>query len=468
MKRIFTYFRMLAAVLLAGAALFACTMTDVLADETDQPDNGPKVYSITIKAGNARTKALTFNGSSEDPTNALKATWADGDELTIYNSTKGKPFTGTLAASNVSVDGLTATFSGTVSGVVDEGDELELRYHYHEFAEYSGQDGTLASAAGYDCATATMHVGSIDDSKKITFTEGSATFETQTAIVKLSLKEGSTPLSATTLTLSASVVLDPESPATSVQLYSYTIPSDTYSTDGNGAGILYFALPGQDAVESYFQSIFNTSVDIQSIWYKFSTVKDDVTLSCDKYGYPFVTGHYYRAELAMTPPYYAAKSDDIGKIIATDGNIYATLSDIPEGKEVVGMIAYVGALPLGDASGCAHGLAIGKKMVARLHWEHACELATMNTPTILGGVWRLPSKDDMENMFQAFDGAGKFKEKYCLVYSEDTSAFYNYSWTSTKNNRNYYQYKIQNNDVSFHEEVNDLSRKAYIYPVLAF
>lgn len=463
---------MLAAVLLAVVALFACTMNDVPANETNQPDNGPKVYSITIKAGNARTKALAFNGSSEDPTNALKATWADGDELTIYNSTKGKPFTGTLTASNVSVDGLTATFSGTVSGVIDEGDELVLRYHYHEFAEYSGQDGTLASAADYDCATAIMHVDSIDENKKITFTEGSATFETQTAIVKLSLKEGTDPLSATTLTLSASVVMDPESPATSVPLYSYTIPSGTYSAAGNGAGILYFALPGQDAVESYFQSIFNTSVDIQSIWYNFSTIKDDVTLSCDKYGYPFVAGHYYRAELAMIvpPPYYAATSGDIGKIIATDGNIYATLSDIPEGKEVVGMIAYVGALQLGEASGCAHGLAIGRKMNMNFPWDASYDQATENTPTILGGGWRLPSKDDLENMFQAFGGAGKFKEKYCLVYTEDTSAFSSFSWTSTQDEitLKFYKYKITDNAVSFSLERNVSERKAWTYPVLAF
>jgi hypothetical protein len=66
MKKTFIFSRTLAALLFAGATIFSCTLTEEPFNESDQPIvDGPKVYTLTITAGNAATKALNIDGMAQ-------------------------------------------------------------------------------------------------------------------------------------------------------------------------------------------------------------------------------------------------------------------------------------------------------------------------------------------------------------------------------------------------------------------
>ena len=90
----------------------------------------------------------------------------------------------------------------------------------------------------------------------------------------------------------------------------------------------------------------------------------------------------------------AVTSAYIGSVVTTDGNVYATASDATAaGKTAVAMIAYVNG---------SNGLAIQlNSSPESKDWEGAKTYAEgLNTSTpIAGGTWRLPSKEDWQNMF---------------------------------------------------------------------
>ena len=112
----------------------------------------------------------------------------------------------------------------------------------------------------------------------------------------------------------------------------------------------------------------------------------------------FVDGQYYEIGLRMVqePAYYAATSGDIGKVIGVDGNIYDNVAAANASSTAVAMIAYVG-----NASNCAHGLAIALDDVSasKLHWADAMTASAAQTPAVFGGTWRLPSILDWQYMF---------------------------------------------------------------------
>ena len=112
----------------------------------------------------------------------------------------------------------------------------------------------------------------------------------------------------------------------------------------------------------------------------------------------FVDGQYYEIGLRMVqePAYYAATSGDIGKVIGVDGNIYDNVAAANASSTAVAMIAYVG-----NASNCAHGLAIALDDVSasKLHWADAITASAAQTPAVFGGTWRLPSILDWQYMF---------------------------------------------------------------------
>ena len=105
-----------------------------------------------------------------------------------------------------------------------------------------------------------------------------------------------------------------------------------------------------------------------------------------------------KTQAAPAPTYTMAANattDDIGKLICTDGHIHAYNTDAECTATRVAMIAYVG-----NGSDCTHGLAI--QLIAKpskMDWSNACSYTSY--PSITGnlGTWRLPSKADWQNMF---------------------------------------------------------------------
>ena len=126
--------------------------------------------------------------------------------------------------------------------------------------------------------------------------------------------------------------------------------------------------------------------------------------------------------IAPAPAYYAATNYDIGKVIGSDGNIYAskTAAEAVNGVAAVAMIAYVGT-----ASNCAHGLAIALENVGNGNtWDSAAGLcnAWNTSKTVTGGTWRLPSIVDWQYMFVGCGTDGPVNENptagsYSMSYS---------------------------------------------------
>ncbi len=188
MKKIQSSIKMLAALLVAGAAFTACSSDDNTASE--QPVNpAQQTYTLTVnaaKGSNATTRALSLSGST------LNATWGAGEVVKVYNASSEEIATLTpVTAGSASAD-LTGTITGTVPSV---NDALTLKFLS---ASYTSQDGTLAYiGANCDYATASVTVSSVGGG---TITTTDATFTNQQAIVKFTLTDkSSNDISATQL-----------------------------------------------------------------------------------------------------------------------------------------------------------------------------------------------------------------------------------------------------------------------------
>lgn len=222
-------------VLILSALCFA-TMTLVFSGckkETNDPQEPAKVqtYKMSIQASkgtdqqaNGPRKVIGLDGTT------LNASWQEGERVTVYNVTKVADLTGYLEAQS---DGASVQLEGTLTGTVEAGDELTLKYLS---ANYTGQDGTLDYiSANCDYAVAEdVEVVSVGGST--IYTTGTADFVNQQAIVKFTLKDAAdhtTLLSPTALTFNDGTA----------DIATLTIPAATYTTNG-GAGVLYVAVPG--------------------------------------------------------------------------------------------------------------------------------------------------------------------------------------------------------------------------------
>ena len=198
MKKIIFNIKTLAALLMAGAAFTACSNEDDLIKE--QPVNPTQKYIMTVNASkgdDATTRALTLGRNDADTKNVLNATWAAGEQVTVYNVTKSAALDGYLEVQSA---GASTTLKGALTGTVEAGDELRLSFLN---PIYSGQNGTLAYiAANCDYAVATVTVASVDGDN-IT-TAAAAAFANQQAIVKFRLKDtDGNDLNASSLTIAA-------------------------------------------------------------------------------------------------------------------------------------------------------------------------------------------------------------------------------------------------------------------------
>ncbi len=287
MKKIQSSIKMLAALLVAGAAFTACSSDDNTVSE--QPVNpAQQTYTLTVnatKGSNATTRALEFDGEG-----ALNATWATTENVYVK---KGDTWaTGSLKPQ---ADGATATLKGTLSGVaIAAGDALTLQFPKSGDISYSGQLGTLANiAANFDYATAGVTVESVTDGN--INVSGTASFTNQQAIIKFTLlnSEGSALASNPT----AFSITDGTNTVTLSD-----IPNATYTT--NGAGVLYVAFPA--AGESKTITLTAT-VDGNAYTYTTSSAKT------------FSNGNYYAITVKMKKSPLTLEAVKAGTITVNNG-----------------------------------------------------------------------------------------------------------------------------------------------------
>ena len=275
MKKFITDIRTLAALLIAGAAMTACSsIDDIIIDE--QPVNPAKqTYTLTVKAskgGDATTRALTLTNEGNKTT--LKAYWDGSETVTVK---EGDTPLGTLTVTPDATDNTQATLSGEL-GAAPSGTELTLELFSNA---YNSQDGTLAYIANNcDYATATTTV--MYDAVNKTITGTNADFTNQQAIIKFTLKDkaNNEAISPSDLTV--------DDGTSTVELTS--IPGTTYTANGGDNNVLYVAFPATGSLETVTLT---------------ATVNDD-TYTYEKSDATFVNGKYYEITVKMTKQAAAA------------------------------------------------------------------------------------------------------------------------------------------------------------------
>ena len=252
------------------AALAACSGDDdqLVAFEVSPLE---KEYTLSVETAKgigvvvgdlqSQTRALTQSGST------LNASWATTDR--VYVQKGGTWATGSLQPQTA---GATATLKGSLTGVaiaVDE--ELILQFPKSGTPDYSGQKGTLEDiAANYDYATATATVRAVSANGMVA--ADAATFTNQQAIVRFTLldaADGTTPVNATSLTVSDGT-------------NTYTVNPAAATND------LYVAIPG------FSGQTVTLKATAASGKYKF--VKPAVS---------FTNGQYYEVTVKMEEPTWA-------------------------------------------------------------------------------------------------------------------------------------------------------------------
>lgn len=156
-------------------------MTGCNKNEPEQPAK-VQTYHVSIQAGkgdanqqNGPRKALGLDGTT------LTASWKTGEQVSVRNVTKSTDLTGFLVAES---NGVQTMISGDLTGTINAGDELLLRFLS---PDYTNQQGTIAYIAEHcDYAEATIHVASVTWGS-ITFEESIADFHNRQAIAKFTL-----------------------------------------------------------------------------------------------------------------------------------------------------------------------------------------------------------------------------------------------------------------------------------------
>ena len=320
MKQTMKTLKMWAALLVAVVALAACS-SDAESEVTQPAEPAaPQAPTFTMtvsaqKGGDATRGTLTDNSTT------ISSAWEADDEVSVYNVTKTAALTGTLKAQSA---GSSTTLSGVLTGTVEAGDELRLSY---KSASYSTQDGTLEGiAANCDFATATVNVTDVSGAS---ITTNAASFQSQQAIVKFTLKNstGSDVLSASEL----KVVADGN---------TYTV------TPASATSTLYVALPGISSTAiTLVATVGGTTYDF---------AKSSVT---------FANGNFYRISVKTTEcraTSAVTSPTDLGRVIGANGYAYVnTTAATAAGTTASGIIAYVGTAGSVDASSSTYkGLAI--------------------------------------------------------------------------------------------------------------
>ncbi len=387
MKKLMTNLKTLTALLIAGAAFTACSSSDD--DIIDQPQNPtePQVYTLVIKAskGDATTRALKAEGGT------IKPYWSGEETIEVgqYDAIEEKYEKLGTARATPSDDGETE-ITATLSKAPDTTKDLNFYLGGHNIV-YTGQVGLLTDdnysiSKKYDYASDRLASGSytVDNiNHKVTPNEYTDPLEfvaASQAIIKFTLKDKASDalISPTALT-----VIDGTS---TVELTS--IPSTTYGD--NGDGVLYVAFPAAGLAKT----ITLTATDGSDTYtYTTSSAKT------------FISGNYYSITVKMSkalPKNLAdATTSDKGKLIGTDGNIYATAAAATyAGTTAVAMIIYVGN-ETGEETPYTHGLALAlTDEGSGMRWdeaENACSAKNTSTP-VTGGKWLLASNDQWDHM----------------------------------------------------------------------
>ena len=172
----------------------------------------------------------------------------------------------------------------------------------------------------------------------------------------------------------------------------------------------------------------------------------------------------------MPPTLTSATTDDVGKLVATDGSLFATADEVTAaGKTAAAMVAYV--------SSTGHGLAIAlSNEDSSPKYSNAGSTAAAHQPVVTGHAWSLPTKEDWQNMIIGCGYTGGasnnmqisgLKTKLSAVDSSLPDGFY---WTGSMADATYvWQFSPDGNNGSFASPLqSDSDSELTVRAVLAF
>lgn len=433
MKRI-TNIRTLATLLMASAAIVSCSVKeDIFEEETTIKEEPAKVYTLSVNAtkggDDEATKALSLEGKT------LNAKWAQNEEVTVFNKTKKVPLDGTLKAQS---DGSSTTLKGSLTGTIENGDVLILRFNS---ANYGSQSGTLDYiAANCDFAEATITVSSVDGENNVIPTS-TASFVNQQAIVKFTLKDKD------------------DASALSVNKLFVTVGGTTCEvTPAAAMSELYVAVP---AVASGRVTLTAQKTSLGFTFY-YDYLKTGAT---------FAQGQYYaiNASLTLVKNINVATTASLGRVVAADGMMYACV----ESATNAGTTAIAVITERNSYASTYGAIAISEESWG-MNWSDAKSACEGKTPKLDGANWRFPTVDQWKSMCAA-NGGNEYN--YTGLDALITKAggsplrtdwFY---WTSSpdEDNSNYkYHVSFNGNGSLYFRNGQDQSNEVYVRAFLYF
>ena len=331
---------------------------------------------------------------------ALSTTTAQFAAIKIY----GDDVTSKVTKKEVAAEAVTITGAPTTPFVMAVGDaDVTLK------AEVTPADATDKKVTWSSSAPA---VATVDETGKVhAVAAGTATIKATTA----NGKEASIEL---TVNLPKATVTTPPTAKTGIKAGE----DKTFINAGVASGgTMMYALTTTNKKPtstllfgSTVPSAKNRAAGTYYVWYY---VKADAThVDSDIAGSVEVT--IQSAVIALS----AVTTADIKKIVTTDGYVYASTLDVPTGKTAAAQIAYV--------SSTGHGLALAladESSSADKRWIDAKTACSGHTPTVSGGTWSLPTKDQWDNMITAAGSYWNFVQNFNLVYTMNP-----YYWSSTE------------------------------------
>lgn len=113
----------------------------------------------------------------------------------------------------------------------------------------------------------------------------------------------------------------------------------------------------------------------------------------------------------------------VGQYIGTDGKNYAYAS-LPPGVSTIAKICYVNG---------NHGLALALEDEGQMDWNTAITEAADHTPKVIGGTWKLASKDEWQQMINAADNFENLADGFTSVGGTNMSwGDYVFYWLNTE------------------------------------
>ncbi len=231
MKKILNYTSLLIAFT-ASFSVVSCLKENILPPETEVIEEVQPVqeYTLTVDATKGEdTKALSLDG------NTLNVKWAGTDQVSVFPESWATPAMGTLTAT--ASETASTTLTGSVTGAAIN-DKLNLLFPRAEW-NYTGQKGIVLGDENsiekkYDYATAQVTVSDVEGT---TITTDPATLESQQAIVKFRLTDGTAPIAVNSLKIAASsnkLVANKGYRGCGTKTYYYG--NNYYSVDGGSGG----------------------------------------------------------------------------------------------------------------------------------------------------------------------------------------------------------------------------------------